>query len=98
MVVLLLVVALQGTVWLVARNALNREVRRVMDAELDKLGQDYVRGGVYELVHVLRGRADSWGRTGAVYLLTNNVMGAMAGNLSAWPRDVQPRCIRYPPG
>lgn len=90
-VVLLLVVALQGTVWLLTRNALEREVRRVMAAELDKLAQDYNKGGIGELAWVLRSRADSWGRTGAVYLLVNRDMVRMEGNLSAWPRDVQPQ-------
>jgi signal transduction histidine kinase len=90
-VVLLLVVALQGSVWLLTRNALEREVRRVMTAELDKLGQDYVKGGLGELAWVLRGRADSWGRTGAVYLLADPNMVRKEGNLSAWPRDVVPR-------
>lgn len=90
-IVLLLVVALQGTVWLLTRNALEREVRRVMTAELDKLAQDYAKGGIGELVWVLRSRADSWVRTGAVYLLTDRNMTPMSGNLEAWPRDVEAR-------
>jgi signal transduction histidine kinase len=90
-IVLLLVVALQGTVWLLTRNALEREVRRVMAAELDKLSQDYTKGGVNELIWVLNSRADSWGRTGAVYLLTDASMMRNAGNLQSWPRDVVPR-------
>jgi signal transduction histidine kinase len=89
-IVLLLVVALQGTVWLLTRNALEREVGRVMAAELDKLAQDYTKGGIGELVWVLRSRSDSWVRAGAVYLLTDSSMAPMAGNLSAWPSDVTP--------
>jgi signal transduction histidine kinase len=89
-VVLLLVVALQGTVWLLTRNALENEVRRVMTAELDKLAQDYAEGGVGELYYALRSRSDSWGRTGAVYLLVDSALVPMVGNLSAWPRDVEP--------
>ncbi len=88
-VVLLLVVALQGTVWLLTRNALENEVRRVMTAELDKLAQAYARD-FGELVYALRSRSDSWGRTGAVYLLVDPQMNPMAGNLSSWPRDVEP--------
>lgn len=86
-VVLLLVVALQGTVWLLTRNALENEVRRVMTAELDKLAQAYAQGDLY---FALRSRSDSWGRTGAVYLLVNPSLTPMAGNLVAWPRDVVP--------
>ena len=86
-VVLLLVVALQGTVWWLTRNALENEVRRVMTAELDKLAQAYAQGDLY---FALRSRSDSWGRTGAFYLLVNPALTPMAGNLVAWPRDVVP--------
>ena len=58
-VVLLLVVALQGTVWLLTRDALEREVRRVMTTELDKLLEVYNAQGMGELSWVLRTRADS---------------------------------------
>lgn len=90
-IVLMLVVALQGTVFLLARNALEREVVRVITAELDELARDYAAGGQGELTRVLRSRTDSWGRTGAVYLLTDPFLRPQAGNLTAWPRDVQPR-------
>ncbi len=88
-VVLLLVVALQSAVWLLTRNALENEVRRVMTAELDKLAQNY-SAGLYELFEALQARADSWGRTGAVYLLADSSLTPQAGNLSAWPSDVAP--------
>jgi len=90
-IVLLLVVALQGAVFLLTRGALESEVNRVINAELDDLARDYSGGGLGELVHTLRSRTDSWGRTGAVYLLTDPSLRPMAGNLSAWPRDVQAR-------
>jgi signal transduction histidine kinase len=90
-VVLLLVVVLQGAVFLLTRNALDGEVRRVINAELDELARDYTAGGLPELVNVLRSRTDSWGRTGAVYLLTDETLKPVAGNLTAWPRDIQPR-------
>ncbi|HWL63063.1 MAG TPA: ATP-binding protein [Steroidobacteraceae bacterium] len=91
-VVLLLVVGLQGTVWWLTRNALEREVQRVMTAELDKLAQVYVKNGsISDVAWALRERADSWGRTGAVYLLVNPAMARVEGNLIAWPLDVEPR-------
>lgn len=91
-IVLLLVVTLQGSVWLLTRNALEREVRRLMTADLEKLAQDY-RNGVGEVAWSLRKQSDSWGRTGAVYLLVDKNMMPVpgAGNLSAWPNDVVPR-------
>ncbi|MET0280560.1 MAG: ATP-binding protein [Steroidobacteraceae bacterium] len=89
-IVLLLVVSLQGAVYLLTRNALEREVTRVITAELDEMGRRYASGGLGELVHMLQSRTDSWGRTGAVYMLTDAAMRPMAGNLSAWPRDIAP--------
>ncbi|HTQ35640.1 MAG TPA: HAMP domain-containing sensor histidine kinase [Steroidobacteraceae bacterium] len=91
-IVLLLVVALQGAVFWLTSRALKSEVDRVIYAELDDLRRDYLSGGLGELVHALRSRTDSWGRTGAVYLLTDSssTLRPIAGNLSAWPRDIQP--------
>lgn len=92
-IVLLLVVGLQGTVFLLTRSALENEVNRVVSAELESLARDYNNppGGMGNLVISLRSRADSWGRTGAVYLLTDPALRKMEGNLSSWPRDIQPR-------
>lgn len=89
-VVVVLVFALQGTVFLLTNNALDREVRRVIAAELAELARDYARNGLGELRFVLNSRTDSWGRTGAVYLLTDPSLRPLAGNLTAWPRDVVP--------
>ncbi|HXC57675.1 MAG TPA: HAMP domain-containing sensor histidine kinase [Steroidobacteraceae bacterium] len=88
--VLLLVVALQGTVFLLTRSALQREVHTVVSAELESLAEDFNDGGIDSLIDVLRSRADSWGRTGAVYLLTDESLQPLAGNLAAWPADVSP--------
>ncbi|MEJ0099644.1 MAG: HAMP domain-containing sensor histidine kinase [Pseudomonadota bacterium] len=90
-IALLLVVVLQGTVYLLTRNALRSEVNRVITSELYDLSRDYNAGGMAELVYTLRSRTDSWGRTGAVYLLADSNLRPIAGNLTAWPRDIEPR-------
>ncbi len=84
-------VILQGTVFLLTRNALHGEVNRVVTAELEGLAREYNSGGLGALVYTLRSRSDSWGRTGAVYLLTDPLLRKMEGNLEAWPRDIDPR-------
>jgi signal transduction histidine kinase len=89
-VVLLLVIALQGTVFLLTRSALQREIHAIVSAELEDLAEDYRDGGTASLVAVLRAHTDSWGRTGAVYLLTDEALRPLAGNLTAWPEDVRP--------
>src|SRR5689334_2339626 len=89
-IALLLVVVLQGTVYFFTRNALRGEIGRVVLAEMDTLSRDYNNGGAQQLVLALRARAESWGRTRAVYLLTDIALRPIAGNLNAWPRDIQP--------
>jgi signal transduction histidine kinase len=89
-VVLLLVIALQGTVFLLTRGALEREIHAVVSTELESLAEDFSDGGISGLLGVLRSRTDSWGRTGAVYLLADPSLMPLAGNLAAWPTGVKP--------
>ena len=57
-------------------------------AEVEDLADDLRLGGVERVAATLRLRADSWGRTGAVFLLADREFRPVAGNLSEWPRDV----------
>lgn len=84
-VFMLAVGALLGAVFLIAQRELVREVDQVIAAELGGLRNDYDKGGMQTLVETLRRRTDSWGRTGAVYLLIDADGNRVAGNLSAWP-------------
>jgi signal transduction histidine kinase len=84
-VVLLVVVALQSTVFLVARKALNREVQNGITADQQILNDEFKAGGVERLITVLRARTERLGRVGAVYLLVNESRERLAGNLSWWP-------------
>ena len=78
---------LLGTVYLLTRNALEREIAAVVRAEVDDLSDDLRLGGVDRVAATLRLRADSWGRTGAVFLLADANFRPVSGNLSEWPRD-----------
>jgi signal transduction histidine kinase len=78
---------LLGTVYLLTRSALEREIGAVVRAEVDDLSDDLRLGGVEQVAATLRLRADSWGRTGAVFLLADRDFTPVAGNLSEWPRD-----------
>ncbi|HTU68571.1 MAG TPA: HAMP domain-containing sensor histidine kinase [Steroidobacteraceae bacterium] len=82
--------ALLGTVYLLTRNALEREIGAVVRAEVEDLSDDLRLGGVDQVAATLKLRSDSWGRTGAVFLLTNEKLERIAGNLTEWPRDVPP--------
>jgi len=80
--------ALLGTVYLLTRNALEREIATVVRSEVDDLSDDLRLGGVDQVAATLELRSDSWGRTGAVFLLADRKLQRIAGNLTEWPRDV----------
>jgi signal transduction histidine kinase len=80
--------ALLGTVYLLTRNALEREIATVVRSEVDDLQDDLRLGGLEQVAATLRLRSDSWGRTGAVFLLADRKLQPIAGNLTEWPRDV----------
>ena len=83
-----------GLLWvgfLITERGLEREVDLVIATELDGLKDDYDEGGLRRLVDTLNRRTDSWGRTGAVYLLVDAANRKVAGNLSNWPSDQHPQ-------
>ena len=82
--------ALLISVYLLTRSVLEREIAMVIRAEVEDLADDLRLGGVERVAQTLRLRVDSWGRTGAVFLLTDSQFRPVAGNLSEWPRDVVP--------
>lgn len=75
-------------VYFLTARVLDREVDAVIRSEVDSLVDDYTRGGLIQLVSTLHRRSDNWGRTGAVYLLTEPNGYPIAGNLASWPREV----------
>lgn len=82
---------LLGTVYLLTQNALERDIATVLRAEVDDLSDDLRLGGVERVAATLRLRSDSWGRTGAVFLLVDSDLKPVAGNLSEWPREIARR-------
>ena len=79
------------SVYLLTRSALEREITAVVRAEVDDLADDLRLGGIAQVAATLRLRADSWGRTGAVFLLANEDFLPVAGNLTAWPHAISTR-------
>ncbi|MBB6094548.1 signal transduction histidine kinase [Povalibacter uvarum] len=76
------------TVYILTARVLDHEVDVVIQAEVNGLIDDYRRGGVLQLVETLHRRADSWGRTGAVYLLVDAQGRRIAGNIAGWPEQI----------
>ena len=74
-------------VYVLTARVLDREVDSVIRSEVTHLVDDYSSGGLLQLVATLRRRADSWDRTGAVYLLIEPNGYPIAGNLAHWPYE-----------
>jgi HAMP domain-containing protein len=74
-------------VYVLTARVLDREVDSVIRSEVTHLVDDYATGGLLQLVATLRRRADSWDRTGAVYLLIEPSGYPIAGNLAHWPYE-----------
>ena len=72
-------------VYLLTKTVLNNEIDAVISAELEGLTDEYRRGGLTGLADELTWRSDSWGRTGAVYLLVDTRLSKEGGNLAYWP-------------
>lgn len=76
------------SVYILTARVLDHEVDVVIQAEVNGLIDDYRRGGVLQLIETLHRRADSWGRTGAVYLLVDAQGRRIAGNIAGWPARI----------
>ncbi len=81
---------LLSSVYLLASTELELETDRVIQAELEGLRDEYELEGLSGLMEGLSLRADSWGRLGAVYLLTDLRHQRIAGNLTDWPLAGKP--------
>jgi methyl-accepting chemotaxis protein len=82
------VISLLTAVFFLTARVLDREVDAVIQAEVNGLVDVYRQGGLLQLIGTLHRRADSWGRTGAVYLLANPDGSRIAGNIARWPSQV----------
>jgi len=76
---------LLGTIYLLTRQVIANDTDAVISAEMEGLMDEYHRGGISALADELTWRADSWGRTGAVYLLVDSSLSKEGGNLANWP-------------
>ena len=85
------VTLLLATVYVLTVRVLDREVDTIIRAEVNSLVEDYANGGLIQLVSTLRRRSDNWGRTGAVYLLTEANGYPIVGNLASWPHELSIR-------
>jgi signal transduction histidine kinase len=81
---------LLGASYLLTRHELELETDQLIQADLEGLRNAFELGGLPELLGALKLRSDSWGRLGAVYLLTDASLERLGGNLTAWPFAERP--------
>jgi signal transduction histidine kinase len=79
-----------GSMYVLTQRLLARETDSIINAELEGLKDDYRLGGLRRLVDALNLREDSWGRSGAVYLLVDQDLHRVAGNIGEWPVATPP--------
>jgi hypothetical protein len=79
--------AIVGAIYVLTQRVLERETDSIINAELEGLKDDFRLGGLQRLIDTLDLRTDSWGRTGAVYLLVDAQRKPVAGNIRYWPPD-----------
>ena len=66
------------------------EVRKVVNAELAGLADEYQNHGIFGLARAIERRTSSERERDAVYLLTDALGRRLAGNLRGWPPTVEP--------
>lgn len=74
-----------GAIYVITQRMLERESDNIINAELEGLKDDHRLGGLRRVIDTLDLRSDSWGRTGAVYLLVDRDFKYVAGNIRPWP-------------
>jgi signal transduction histidine kinase len=75
-----------GSVYLLTLRALDDGTENLMESQLQGLSEQYSSLGLRGLVAVVRERSQSLDRSRAVYLLADENLRPLVGNLTAWPK------------
>lgn len=75
-----------GSVYVLTLRALDAGTESLMDSQLQGLSEQYATLGLRGLVAVIRERSESLERSRAVYLLADESLRPLVGNLNAWPQ------------
>jgi signal transduction histidine kinase len=79
-----------GSAYLLTESLITDEVDLIIDTELKSLEDKFARSGVPGVTDEINLRIDSWGRIGAVYMLTDANFERISGNVAHWPFDGMP--------
>ncbi len=78
--------ALFCTVYVLTLRAVDDGTENLMESQLQGLSEQYATTGLRGLVSVIRARSQSLDRSRAVYLLADENLQPLVGNLDAWPQ------------
>lgn len=78
-----------GVLYYSATSIIETESRRVVNAEVLGLSEEYARAGVVGLAAAIERRQHSLPNRAAVYLLTDPFGHKIAGNIADWPPTVE---------
>ena len=90
LLVTLAVAVTLGSAYLLTESLITDEVDLIIGTELQSLEARYARSGVPGITEEINSLIDSWGRIGAVYMLTDANFERIAGNVTHWPFDGMP--------
>jgi signal transduction histidine kinase len=90
LLVMLAVGVTLGSAYLLTESLITDEVDLIIDTELKSLEERFARSGVPGVTDEINLRIDSWGRIGAVYMLTDANFERISGNVTHWPFDGMP--------
>jgi signal transduction histidine kinase len=82
---------LLGSIYLLTARALANEVDNVIGIELDALADEYDREGLAGVTAELVRLDETWGQAGAIYILVDQHLKKIAGNIDDWPFKGVPR-------
>lgn len=75
-----------GSVYVLTLRAVDAGTESLMESQLQGLSEQYATLGLRGLAAVIRERSQSLDRSRAVYLLADETLRPLAGNLNAWPQ------------
>lgn len=78
--------ALFATAYVMTLRAMDADTDELMESQLQGLNEQYSVLGLRGLIAVIRERSQSLDRSRAVYLLADDSLRPIVGNLTAWPR------------
>ncbi|MGD9842462.1 MAG: sensor histidine kinase [Steroidobacteraceae bacterium] len=82
----LITAVLFGSVYVLTLRAVDSATESLMDAQIQGLSEQYSTLGLRGLAAAIRGRSETLDRSRAVYLLADESLKPIVGNLDVWPQ------------